>query len=197
MPKQTTAHDSNPLPHMLLAAAVSVLAVSIVVASEVRTDQTQTTKPAPATATPQTPQTNDPKGAGNQTDEEFARVGEVLVNKVCSSSCHGLDKLDEMRRTRSGWSDEVGDMVGRGAMANDAELATIKKYLARYYGLVAVNTATAEELSAVVGFSAKDAEAIVAYRTAHGKFADADALSRVPGIDKTKIEEQPDALLFK
>jgi competence ComEA-like helix-hairpin-helix protein len=48
----------------------------------------------------------------------------------------------------------------------------------------------------VLGFSSKDADAIVAYRDAHGKFADVDAVLKVPGIDKTKIEEQPDALRF-
>jgi competence ComEA-like helix-hairpin-helix protein len=48
----------------------------------------------------------------------------------------------------------------------------------------------------VLGFSAKDAQAIVEYRTAHGKFADAAALAKVPGIDKAKIEEQPDAMRF-
>jgi competence ComEA-like helix-hairpin-helix protein len=67
----------------------------------------------------------------------------------------------------------------------------------RYYGLVAVNTAPAEELSAVLGLSPKDAKAIVDYRTAHGKFADADALRKVPEIDTKKIDEQPEALRFK
>ena len=41
-----------------------------------------------------------------------------------------------------------------------------------------------------------DAQAIVDYRTAHGKFMDAAALSKVPGIDKARIEEQPEALRF-
>jgi competence protein ComEA len=190
MTKPTNVHPSNPL-HVLFAIAASVLAMSIAVNSGVRADQT--TKPTPATATAQT---SDPKAAA-QSDDELARVGEELVKKICSTSCHGLDKLDEMRRSRSDWSDQVTSMAVNGAVATDAQFATIKKYLTRYYGVVTVNTATADELSAVAGFSAKDAQAIVAYRTAHGKFADADALAKVPGIDKTRITEQPDALLFK
>src|SRR5262245_31260951 len=34
-----------------------------------------------------------------QQQEELARVGEQLVNKTCDTTCHGLDKLDELRRT--------------------------------------------------------------------------------------------------
>ena len=165
----------------LLTVAASVLVASI--ATSARVPAAQTTKPAPQTA-------------ATQTDEELARVGEPLVTKVCNTACHGLEKLDEMRRTGKDWSDQVGEMANRGAVATGDQFATIKKYLTRYYGIVEVNSATAAELSAVMGFTDKDAQAIVAYRTAHGKFADADALSKVPGIDKTKIEDQPEALRF-
>jgi competence protein ComEA len=175
----------------LLAGAVGVLAVSVATAARVRSNQA--TKPNP----PSKPQTNQTPVAGVQSEQQLARTGEQLVKKVCDSACHGLEKLDEMRRTGRDWNDQVAEMVTKGATATSAQLATIKKYLTRYYGLVPVNTATAQELSAVLGFSAKDAQAIVAYRTAHGKFADADALSKVPGIDKSRIEAQPDALVFK
>jgi competence ComEA-like helix-hairpin-helix protein len=165
----------------VLSVATSVLAVTI--ASVARVPAAQTTKPtAPAAV---------------QNDEELAREGEQLVNKACNTACHGLEKLDEMRRPARDWSNQVGEMALKGAVGTDAQFATIKKYLTRYYGVVEVNTATAEELSAVMGFSTKDAQAIVAYRTANGKFADAAALSKVPGIDKSKIEEQPEALRFK
>lgn len=137
-----------------------------------------------------------PAQNGAMSEEELARVGEQLVNKVCNTSCHGLEKLDELRRTGRDWSDQVNAMQGRGALASAEQFTTIKKYLTRYYGFVAVNTATADELSAVMGFTAKDAQAIVAYRTAHGKFADLDALLKVPGLDKAKIDEQPEALRF-
>jgi competence protein ComEA len=160
-----------------IVLAVCVLTLGIANAA-------QTTKPTPAATAP-------------QTDEELARAGEALVNKVCSTSCHGLEKLDESRRTSRGWNDVVRDMANGGAAATEPQFATIRKYLARYYGVVDVNTAPAEEFSAVLGFSAKDAQAIVAYRTANGKFGDADALAKVPGIDKAKLTEQPEALKFK
>ena len=164
----------------LLAVSMSVLIVTVAVHSRVPLD------PAGQTQT-----------AAVESEQEFARRAEALVEKTCNTSCHNLEKLDEARRTGREWSDQVGAMVVKGAIATDAQLAAIKKYLTRYYGLVAVNTATPAELSAVMGFSAKDAQAIIDYRTAHGKFADVDALLKVPGIDKSKIQEQPDALVFK
>ncbi len=68
--------------------------------------------------------------------------------------------------------------------------------LTRYYGVLAVNTALATDLSAVLGLSAKDAEAVVEYRKTNGKFADIAALLKVPGIDRARIESDPDALKF-
>ena len=87
-------------------------------------------------------------------------------------------------------------MSQRGAPGTDPDFALIKKYLTRYYGIVRVNTASAEELSAVLGLPPKVAAAVVAYRTANGKFADLAALEKVEGVDKAKLEEQPEALKF-
>ena len=183
---QTAAYTSN----VILALAGSVLLATIAVASEARPDQTQTAKP-PAT------QPASPQAAPAMSDEELAKVGEPLVTKVCTTSCHGIEEIDAARRTRAGWIDLVGEMKIKGAEATAPQFEIIKKYLPRYYGLVAVNTAAPDELSAVLGLSAKDAQAIVGYRTANGPFADIDALRKVPGIDVTKIDDQPEALRFK
>ena len=87
-------------------------------------------------------------------------------------------------------------MAGRGAPGTAADFALVKKYLIRYYGLVRVNTATPEELSAVLGLPANVAHAVVEYRKAHGNFTDLASLEKVDGIDKAKLEEQPEALKF-
>jgi len=183
---QTAAYTSN----VILAVAGSVLLTTIAIASEARADQIQTAKP-PAT------QPSSPQAAVAMSDEELAKVGEQLVTKVCATTCHGMEEIDEARRTRAAWIDLVRAMKIKGAQATDPQFETINKYLARYYGLVAVNTAAPDELSAVMGFSSKDAQAIVGYRTANGPFADIDGLRKVPGIDVTKIDEQPEALRFK
>ena len=147
----------------------------------VRQDQS---KPPPA----------DAKAAGDE--EELARVGEELTEVVCRQ-CHPVENITRMRRTVREWADVITTMQGRGANATEDQFETIHKYLSRYYGMVAVNTASAQDLSAVLGLSAKDAQAIVAYRKAHGKFTDLASLSKVEGIDKAKLEEQPEALRFQ
>lgn len=136
------------------------------------------------------------QAAEQRPDEEASAVlGEKTTEKACLV-CHPWENIVEIRRTVSQWDEVVANMAQRGAPATPDELAIVTKFLARYYGLVHVNSAGAEEFSSVLGLSEKDARAIVGYRQAHGKFADAAALASVEGIEKTKIEEQLDALVF-
>ena len=129
-------------------------------------------------------------------EEELAAVAEETMDRACRM-CHPIENIVRMRRTVREWADVLTTMQGRGANASDEEFASIHWYLGRYYGVVRVNTATAEELSAVLGLTARDAQAIVAHRKANGNFADLAALSRVEGIDKSKLDEQPEALRFQ
>jgi competence protein ComEA len=59
-----------------------------------------------------------------------------------------------------------------------------------------VNSAPAAELSGVIGIPIAMAQAIVSYRDTHGRFADLEALLKVPGLDKPAIEAQLYALRF-
>lgn len=126
-------------------------------------------------------------------DDDEAK--EALVHKVCNE-CHPMDRIVAVRRTAREWKDMITTMAGKGANASPAEFATIRAYLTRWYGVVPVNTAPAADLAAVLGVSDKVAAAIVEFRTAHGKFADLDALAKVPGLDVKELAEDPDALLF-
>ena len=42
----------------------------------------------------------------------------------------------------------------------------------------------------------KDADAIVAFRTANGPFTDFDALAKVPGVDIEALKQSRDAISF-
>jgi competence ComEA-like helix-hairpin-helix protein len=138
----------------------------------------------------------DAKSAAHaQQEKELAEVGEETTARACSE-CHSVDEVTGSRRTVRDWNDMVEAMAARGVTATDKELATVKRYLARYFGLVAVNTASAEDLSAVLGLSPQDAGRIVDYRTKNGKFVDLPALLKVPGVERMKIDEQPQALRF-
>jgi len=54
---------------------------------------------------------------------------------------------------------------------------------------VNINTATADELTALPNVGPKTAEAIVAYRTEHGPFAKPDDLMAVKGIGEKTFEK--------
>lgn len=131
----------------------------------------------------------------DSTGDAAAQAGEDTTVKVCTE-CHEFDQVVAVRRTPREWKDMVTTMAGKGAIASPDEFAAVREYLTRYYGVVAVNAAPAADLSAVLGLSSKDADAVVTYRTEHGKFASLDALAKVPGLEKSKLEAQADALRF-
>ena len=174
----------------LVAAATIVLGASVATKGGVRQDQRTTADKAPGQ-----PPRSDAQIASAQAEEELARIGEETIDRICTS-CHPLEDITRARRPARDWNDVVTEMASRGAAATDAQLATVRQYLTRYFGSVSVNTASAEELSAVLGLSPRDATAIVEHRKNHGKFADAAALASVPGIERTRIEAQLAALRF-
>jgi competence ComEA-like helix-hairpin-helix protein len=128
-------------------------------------------------------------------EEQFATAAENTLERVCIA-CHPFENITKTRRTPREWSDQVTAMAQRGAPGSEPDLALVRKYLTRYYGVVGVNTATADDLSAVLGLPPKVAAAVVEYRTANGKFTDIASLGRVPGVDKAKLEEQAGSIRF-
>jgi competence ComEA-like helix-hairpin-helix protein len=118
-----------------------------------------------------------------------------VVKKVCTE-CHDLDQINVMRRTREGWLEIFDKMAETGAGGTDAECVTILAYLLRHRGLVNVNAAPKDDLVAVLSVPAETAEAIVAYRAAHGAFADFDAVCNVPGVDRKVLESVRAAIAF-
>jgi competence protein ComEA len=180
------------VPGAWLAAAAVILGTAVVSRAATRSDVPGPPHPRSLSLW----RSRAPQGQGPREDEdETARVGEEVTVKVCSE-CHEFDHVVAVRRTPRDWKDVVTTMANKGASASTAEFATIRLWLTRYYGVVAVNTAVATDLTAVLGLSARDADAVVAYRESHGKFADLDALARVPGLDKARLEEQSEALQF-
>jgi competence ComEA-like helix-hairpin-helix protein len=138
------------------------------------------------------------KSVGDYTAEEedaFSQATEATMERVCIT-CHPFENIIKTRRTAREWNDQVTTMAQRGAPGTEPEFTAIKKYLKRYYGMVRVNTASAEELSDVLGLSSKAAAAVVEYRTAHGKFTDLASLEKVDGVEKAKLQEEPEALRF-
>jgi competence ComEA-like helix-hairpin-helix protein len=116
--------------------------------------------------------------------------------RVCSN-CHPITRVTATRRLKKQWEEVIETMItSRGAKVSDEDFDTILGYLARNYGRVNVNQAPADELIEVLAVPDTVAGAIVSYRTEHGTFADFDALTKVPGIDKDALEKKRDAIAF-
>lgn len=111
--------------------------------------------------------------------------GEDLFLDKCST-CHGTERALVAPRTKKGWEGVLAEMANLGAPLETGEHEAILGFLTERHGLVNVNAANAEELVAL-GLSKKDADAIGAYRTEHGPFADFEALQRVPGLDADRL----------
>jgi competence ComEA-like helix-hairpin-helix protein len=185
---QSVEPQSSRRTRWLIAAAAIGFATTVVVAGG-RQEQTATADPSESS-----PITSRPSPLSDP--DEFAEVGEAMTAKLCYTECHGWDEVYSVRRTVREWDMVVRDMAGRGVVGTRAQMALVREYLSWSFGLVAVNSAGADELAAVIGISKSDAEAIVAHREANGRFADIAALLEVPGIDKPTIEEQAYALHF-
>lgn len=125
-----------------------------------------------------------------------AGKGKDLVENTCGS-CHGLDVVTAQHATKDGWASIVDYMVSRGATGTPEEIKTIVEYLAKSFpSQTNVNKASAMDMQTQLELTAKDAEAIVKYRTDHGDFKDWDGLAKVPGIDAAKLTAKKDNIVF-
>jgi competence ComEA-like helix-hairpin-helix protein len=173
----------------ILPAAATLFAASLTMSASARQS-----KPGDAEKLP--PALAKPVGELTTEEEtQFSNAAEQTIERVCVA-CHPFENIIKTRRLPKDWADQVTIMAQRGAPGTESDFSLVRKYLIRYYGIVRVNTATAEELSMVLGLPMKTATAIVEYRTANGRFTDLASLAKVDGVDKAKIEEQPEALRF-
>jgi len=117
--------------------------------------------------------------------------GKDVVLKLCRD-CHDLDTVTTENRTKEGWKKTVAKMVDRGAEGTDEQFEIIVSYLAKNFGRINVNQATAEEIVAGVDFSAKEAAAIVGYREKNGPYKSWKDLAKVEGLDAAKVESKKD-----
>ncbi len=129
-------------------------------------------------------------------DMALAEDDGTLVFRAMCTRCHAPDRILAERRTRIQWEEVFEKMVTVGAMGTDEQWDTVQTYLLRHYSRVNVNRAPADDIAIILGVPAADATAIVAFRKAHGDFADFDALARVPGIDREKLERNRKAVSF-
>ena len=127
--------------------------------------------------------------------------GRDTLKKVCTQ-CHDIDSVPRLRYSRSDWANLVFSMKDMGADATGAELDQIIDYLAKNFGKgdevkkTNVNSASAKEIEAALGFTTKESEAIVLYRMKNGNYKDIDTMKKVDGVDAAKIESAKEKIAF-
>lgn len=118
-----------------------------------------------------------------------------LFMQTCNR-CHDAARITALRRTKTEWEEVINKMIERGATGSEEDFMTVFGFLRRHYGKVYINTAATEELTASLGLTSKDADAIVAFRKTNGNFADLDSVKKVPNIDVKILEDHKDAVAF-
>jgi competence protein ComEA len=121
--------------------------------------------------------------------------GARLFNQMCSD-CHDAARIVSVRRTKTEWEEVLNKMIEKGAIGSEKDFEGVFGYLLLNYGKIYINRAVPDEIVRILGLPKKDADAVVAYRTAHGPFADLDSIKKVPDIDVKKVEDHKDAITF-
>ena len=127
-------------------------------------------------------------------------AGKTLIMRSCGS-CHPTDQIARQKKTETDWQATVVRMAGRGAKVSSEETDTIVKYLAANFAKVEdttktnVNKAAAKDLVAI-GFTDKEADAIIEYRARHGEFRQWADLLQIYGVDGEKAESLQEKMTF-
>jgi competence protein ComEA len=139
-----------------------------------------------------------------------AGAAKPIVQQHCGG-CHALKVVTSKRASKQQWASIVDQMVSRGAEVDDDDIESVVEYLAANFApaksgssvaknhasqAVNVNTATAAELTAALGFSARESAAVVSYREKNGGFKQWTDLAKVPGLEARKVELNKNRLEF-
>ena len=120
-----------------------------------------------------------------------------MVEKACTSRCHGANVVQRSKRTPTQWQGIVDLMIDRGAMVKDEDYDAILAYLGKQLlATVNINAAPVDRIVEVLEVSRKEAAAIVEYREKHGPFKGWEGVASVPGVDGKAIEERRERLEF-
>jgi competence protein ComEA len=125
--------------------------------------------------------------------------GKDVTMQICSN-CHELAKVVATRQNRDDWTATISKMVDEGAQGTEEQLGAVLSYLVKNFGPISpvnVNAAPASELESKLAITAKEADAIVKYRSEKGPFKTIDDLKKVPDLDFKKIEAKKDWVKFE
>ncbi len=126
-------------------------------------------------------------------------AGKEITLQLCGN-CHEATIIQAHRQSRDEWIATIQKMMAAGAEGSEDQFTAVLEYVSKNFGPAAarinVNQAPAAELESGLGLSAKEAAAIVKYRTDKGAFKTVEDLKKVPDLDFKKIEAHKDRLVF-
>jgi competence ComEA-like helix-hairpin-helix protein len=115
--------------------------------------------------------------------------GKDVVESTCID-CHSSERIKAQHLDEEGWNAVVREMIENGASINANDVKTIVDYLSKNFGpekKVNINKAKADEIATALKLTPIEVDAVVQYRTRHGKFKDLSELESLPGL-ADKIE---------
>lgn len=122
--------------------------------------------------------------------------GRDVTLRLCGN-CHEINVITGYHQSKQAWTDIIAKMIEKGAEGTDDEFNTVLNYLVKNFGpKININTAPATELESQLQLTAKEAAAIVQYRSEKGSFKEIADLKKVPDLDFQKIEANKDRLVF-
>jgi len=126
--------------------------------------------------------------------------GKDVTVKICGN-CHDIDVIVAYHQGKQAWSNMIAQMIEKGAEGTQDEFNAVLDYLVQNFGpsttaKININKAPASELASQLELTAKEAAAIVQYRTEKGSFKEIADLKKVPDLDFQKIEAKKDRLAF-
>lgn len=115
--------------------------------------------------------------------------------RVCGA-CHAATMVSDLK-TEPEWVETVDQMIEVGAKGTREDFERVLRYLARNFTRVNVNTASAAQIAPVLDVIDAVAQAVVDYRSRHGKYERLDDLKKIPGLNAARLEERKDRIAFR
>ena len=111
--------------------------------------------------------------------------GKELLDTYCQE-CHSIDRITKQAWSEPQWRKTVVRMVEKGASLKKVEIDALVEYLVVYFGPettvstdININLAEAGDLEQSLGIDLAEAQAMVHYRTAVGRFSSWEDLTRM------------------
>jgi hypothetical protein len=120
---------------------------------------------------------------------------DMLDVKAVCTRCHTADAFMTTPRSWQRWNAVFARMMEHGATGSDAQFAGVTEFFLLNLTIINANTSPPDELEWVLNASPATVQSIVERRQ-HQKFSSLSELSSVPNIDKDRLNQIKDRILF-